>query len=145
MVLKLSQICICLPFDEYIALVSAKSYSAFPWISAQPLLEPLMNMHTTSYMSVIPAIHETNALREDLWQRVGKFLLKSTIALWASKHEGNISFWGVFRPLPVGGAFLNLYTFHGLVLVVLVVLVVVKIPSGETVCDDDSYYAPHEY
>ncbi len=64
MVLKLSQICICLPFDEYIALVSAKSYSAFPWISAQPLLEPLMNMHTTSYMSVIPAIHETNALRE---------------------------------------------------------------------------------
>ncbi len=32
------------------------------------------------------------------------------------------------RPLPVGGAFLNLYTFRGLVLVVLVVLIVVKIP-----------------
>ena len=35
--------------------------SAFPWISAQPLLEPLLNMHTASYMSVI---HEINALRE---------------------------------------------------------------------------------
>ncbi len=55
-----------------------KGDSAFPWISAQPLLEPLLNMHTTSYMSVItyvmiwsylilraiPAINETNALRE---------------------------------------------------------------------------------
>ena len=29
----------------------------------------------------IPIIHETNALRGVLWQRVGKFLLKSTIAL----------------------------------------------------------------
>ena len=28
------------------------------------------------------AIHEINALREGLWQRVGKFLLKSIIALW---------------------------------------------------------------
>ncbi len=41
----------------------------FAWISAQPLLEPLLNMHTASYMSVItylniPAIHEINALRE---------------------------------------------------------------------------------
>ena len=40
-----------------------KGDSAFPWISVQPLLEPLLNMHTTSYMSVI---HETNALREVL-------------------------------------------------------------------------------
>ncbi len=67
---------------------SPKGDSAFAWISAQPLLEPLLNMHTTFYMSVItylhiPAIHETNALREVLWQRVGKFLLKSTIALWS--------------------------------------------------------------
>ncbi len=50
-----------------------KSHSAFPWISAQPLLKPLLNMHTT--------IHEINALREVLWQRVGKFLLKSIITL----------------------------------------------------------------
>ncbi len=54
-----------------------KSDSAFPCISAQPLLEPLLNMHTASYMSVItylnmelphtraiPAIHEINAPRE---------------------------------------------------------------------------------
>ncbi len=33
--------------------ISAKSNSAFPCISAQPLSEPLLNMHTTSYMSVI--------------------------------------------------------------------------------------------
>ncbi len=32
-------------------------------------------------LRAIPAIHETNALREVLWQPVGKFLLKSTIAL----------------------------------------------------------------
>ena len=68
-----------------------KSHSAFPLISAQPLLEPLLNMHTTPYMSVImylhtqlevqwahmmtwsyltlraiPAIHEINALKEVL-------------------------------------------------------------------------------
>ena len=30
-----------------------KGHSAFPWISAQPLLEPLLNMQTTFYMSVI--------------------------------------------------------------------------------------------
>ncbi len=41
----------------------AKGDIAFPWISALPLLELLLNMHTTSYMSVI-TIHETNALRE---------------------------------------------------------------------------------
>ncbi len=78
-----------------------KGYSAFPWIPAQPLLEPLLNMHPTSYCTCqwsctsicchsIPAIHETNALREVLWQRVGKFLLKNTIALcWflCDKHE----------------------------------------------------------
>ncbi len=32
---------------------SQKGDSAFPRISAQPLLEPLLNMHTTFYMSVI--------------------------------------------------------------------------------------------
>ena len=59
-----------------------KSDNEFAWISAQPLLEPLLNMHAASYMSVItylninvmtwsylilraiPAIHEINALRE---------------------------------------------------------------------------------
>ncbi len=30
-----------------------KSDNGFAWISAQPLLEPLLNMHTASYMSVI--------------------------------------------------------------------------------------------
>ncbi len=41
---------------------------------------PYIYMITWSYLilRVIPAIHETNALREVLWQRVGKFLLKST-------------------------------------------------------------------
>ncbi len=33
-------------------------------------------------LRAIWAIHEANALREVLWQRVGKFLLKSTIALF---------------------------------------------------------------
>ncbi len=32
-------------------------------------------------LRAIPGIHETNALREVLWQRVGKFLLESTITL----------------------------------------------------------------
>ncbi len=96
------------PFQGHII----KSHSASPWISAQPLLEPWLNMHTTSYMSVImylhiyvmtwsyliqmaiPAIQETNALREVLWQRVGKFLLKSTIALfwnWTGKYSFSIN------------------------------------------------------
>ncbi len=43
-------------------------------------------MHTASYMLVIlraiPAIHVLNALREVLGQRVGKFLLKTIIALY---------------------------------------------------------------
>ncbi len=30
-----------------------KSDNRFAWISAQPLLEPLLNMHAPSYMSVI--------------------------------------------------------------------------------------------
>ncbi len=30
-----------------------KGDSAFPWIFAQPLSEPLLNMHRTFYMSVI--------------------------------------------------------------------------------------------
>ncbi len=38
-------------------------------------------------------------------------------------------------PSRKGGAFLNLYTFGGLV---VLVLVLVKIASGETVCEDDS-------
>ncbi len=42
-------------------LPPGKGDSAFPRISAQPLSEPLLNMHTTFYMSVI-----TNALREVL-------------------------------------------------------------------------------
>ncbi len=61
---------------------SIRSDNGFAWIIAQPLLEPLLNMHAASYMSVItylninvmtwsylilraiPAIHEINALRE---------------------------------------------------------------------------------
>ena len=37
-----------------------KGHSAFPWISVQPLLQPLLNMHTTSYMSVITYLHTNN-------------------------------------------------------------------------------------
>ncbi len=37
-------------------------------------------------LRAIPAIHEINALREVLWQRVGKFLLKSTIALTCPRN-----------------------------------------------------------
>ncbi len=36
---------------------TTKGHSAFPWISAQPLLDPLLNMHATSYMSVIMYPH----------------------------------------------------------------------------------------
>ncbi len=77
--------------------IRRKNNSAFPWISAQTLLEPLLDMHTTFYMSgityldmlpwsymylilrAIPAIHETNALREVLWQRNRKLLYLNTI------------------------------------------------------------------
>ncbi len=40
---------------------------------------------TWSYLILrsMPAIHEINALREVLGQRMGKFLLKSIIALWS--------------------------------------------------------------
>ncbi len=39
---------------------------------------------TRSYLILraVPEIHEINALREVLWQQVGKFLLKSIIAFW---------------------------------------------------------------
>ena len=37
-----------------------KSNYGFPWISAQPLLDPLLNMHTASYMSVITKGHASN-------------------------------------------------------------------------------------
>ncbi len=40
------------------------------------------NMWFYLILRAIPAIHETNALREVLWQRVGKFQLKSTTALF---------------------------------------------------------------
>ncbi len=68
-----------------------KSDNGFAWIAAQPLLEPLLNIHTASCMSVITyvkilraiiVIHEINALREVFRQRVGKLLLKSIIALF---------------------------------------------------------------
>ena len=39
-----------------------KSDNGFAWISAQPLMEPLLNMHLI--LRAIPAIHEINALRE---------------------------------------------------------------------------------
>ena len=79
----------------------SKSDSAFACISAHPLLEPLLNMHTASYMSAItylilraiPAIHEINALREVSWQRVGKFLFKSTIALCCHLYNQNIGYF----------------------------------------------------
>ncbi len=75
--------------DYYIGW-EQKSDNGFAWISAQPLLEPLLNMHAAVYMSVItlilraiPAIHEINALREVFWRRVGKFLFKSIITLYS--------------------------------------------------------------
>ncbi len=37
-----------------------KADSAFPWISALPLSEPLLNMHTTFYMSVITYLDTSN-------------------------------------------------------------------------------------
>ena len=42
-------------------------------------IEPLLNVKLK--LRAIPAILEINALREVLWQRVGKFPLKSIIAL----------------------------------------------------------------
>ncbi len=63
--------------------MALKSDNGFAWISAQPLLEPLLNMHAASYMSVITYLNMLlgDALREVFWQRVGKFLLKSIITL----------------------------------------------------------------
>ncbi len=43
--------------NETITSNIIKGDSAFPWISAQPLLEPLLNKDTTSYMSVITYLH----------------------------------------------------------------------------------------
>ena len=39
------------PFMATTKSLRSKSNNAFPWVSAQPLLKPLVNMHTTSYMS----------------------------------------------------------------------------------------------
>ena len=35
------------------AYLCVKNNNGFAWIFAQPLLEPLLNMHTASYMSVM--------------------------------------------------------------------------------------------
>ncbi len=91
-----------------IGALQSKSDNGFAWIAAQPLLEPLLNMHTASCMSVIlcvmtwgylilwaiPVIHEINALREVSGQRVGKFLLKSIIALSPQSFEPLVIFSG---------------------------------------------------
>ncbi len=39
----------CADFEK----IYIKSDNGFAWISAHPLLEPLLNIHTASYMSVI--------------------------------------------------------------------------------------------
>ncbi len=48
-------------FPEQMNMVSGHPSTAknngFAWISAQPLLEPLLNMHIASYMSVITYIN----------------------------------------------------------------------------------------
>ncbi len=42
----------------YMSHLQAKSDNGFPWVSAQPLFEPLLNMHTSFYMSVITYLHK---------------------------------------------------------------------------------------
>ena len=54
-----------------------------------PIGAPIEYPHSILHVSyhllrAIPVIHEINALREVFGQRVGKFLLKSIIALWDS-------------------------------------------------------------
>ncbi len=56
------------------------------WICTQhPTWDPQTHIYAMAWsyliLRVIPAIPEINALREVLWQQVGKFLLKSIIAL----------------------------------------------------------------
>ena len=50
----------------------------------------------TYILRAIPAIHEINARRGVFWQRVGKFLLKSIIALSTSKfHIYHFTIWEI--------------------------------------------------
>ncbi len=64
-----------------------KGDSAFPWISAQPLLEPLLNMHTTSYMSVITYL---DSPKRDLMTTGGQIPIekhyRSLYAVYAVVH-----------------------------------------------------------
>ncbi len=59
------------------------------------MLEPLLNVNFK--LRTIPAIHKINALREVLWQRVGKFLLKSIITLCQElQHYPSKSKFGIW-------------------------------------------------
>ncbi len=84
----------CWPVERVIVL--------FPGYLPSPYWSPywICTQHSTCQWSwllrAIPAILETNALREVLWQRVGKFLLKSSIAL-EYIHQSKVSLgWMVF-------------------------------------------------
>ena len=66
---------------SFLVLLYVKSDNAFPWVSAH--ISGFNIGAPIGYkLRAIPAIHEINALREVLWQQLGKFLLKSIIALW---------------------------------------------------------------
>ncbi len=72
-----------------------KGDSAFPWISAQPLLEPLLNLHTASYMSIIMYLDTSNP-----WNKCPKRGLMTT--------GGQIPFGKDYRSLAVH---LRAYTY----------------------------------
>ncbi len=71
-----------------------RAIMVFPGYLPSPYWSPywINTQHPTCQWSLrtIPATHEINALREVFWQRVGKFLLKSIIALWPVTHWWNI-------------------------------------------------------
>ena len=58
------------------------------WIALLPRAtwDPQTHIYVMTWSYLIQAIHETKALREVLWQRMGKFLFKSTIALLQRSH-----------------------------------------------------------
>ncbi len=86
------------PQSKYLSILfslwNQKSNNGFPWVSAPPLLEPTLNRHTASYMSVIITeamlYKKSKSVREAFWQRVGK--MKSIIALCQYIVKWNLYF-----------------------------------------------------
>ncbi len=106
------------------------------WICTQ---HPTCQWSSTSicYHS-IPTIHETNALREVLWQRVGKFLLKSTIALSSSPRSLMVvtlpvtGIWAKYLNHSITGIINDLLNLHNVIHNLTVLFPCIQLYQTET-------------